>query len=157
MADSQADVLQSDRENTGDPGKILFSHLRHRRLMIGTGTTCKTTKGYPRCTSGPLRHKYIHRIVAAALIGRELERSEEVHHKDGDRRNFNWDNLLVLGQKDHGWVSAKQAWYMKELDIKLKTEWDIFMKAEEKRIDAEVQACKAEGRVYKVEDGTMKE
>jgi hypothetical protein len=126
-------------------------------VMKDTGTTCKTTKGYPRVTAGPLRHKYIHRIVAAALIGRELERSEEVHHKDSNRKNFNWDNLLVLGQKDHGWVSAKQAWYMKELDAKLKKEWDTFMKTEEKRIDAEVQACKAEGRVYRVEDGTMRE
>jgi hypothetical protein len=64
---------------------------------------------------------------------------------------------MVLGAKDHGWVSAKQAWYMKELDAKLKKEWDTFMKTEEKRIDAEVQACKAEGRVYRVEDGTMRE
>jgi hypothetical protein len=62
-----------------------------------TGTTCKTTKRYPRVTAGPLRNKYIHRVVAAALLGRELERSEEVHHKDEDRRNFNWDNLMVLG------------------------------------------------------------
>ncbi len=45
-----------------------------------TGTTCKTTKRYPRCTAGPLRHKYIHRIVAAALLGRELTKDEEVHH-----------------------------------------------------------------------------
>ena len=125
--------------------------------MKGTGTTCKTTKRYPRVTAGPLRHKYIHRIVAAELIGRELERSEEVHHKDGDRLNFNWDNLLVLGQKDHGWVSAKQAWYMKEHDIKLKNEWDEFMDSEGDRFDAEVRACRNDGHAYGVEDGTMRE
>ena len=39
--------------------------------MINTGTTCKTTKRYPRVTAGPLRHKYIHRIVAAALVAEE--------------------------------------------------------------------------------------
>lgn len=122
-----------------------------------TGTTYKTTKRYPRVTAGPLRHKYVHRIVAAALIGRELERSEEVHHKDSDRRNFNWDNLIVLGAADHGWVSAKQAWYMREQDARKKLEWDVFMADEAKRFDSEIKSCKASGTVYNVTDGTMKD
>jgi hypothetical protein len=121
------------------------------------GTTCKTTKRYPRVTAGPLRHKYIHRIVAAALIGRELERSEEVHHKDADRRNFNWDNLMVLGGKDHGWVSAKQAWYMREQDVLKKVEWDEFMAGEEKRFDREIAVCKSQGIPYNYQDGKMHE
>lgn len=125
--------------------------------MINTGTTCKTTKRYPRVTAGPLRHKYVHRIVAAALLGRELERSEEVHHKDHDRRNFNWDNLMVLGAVDHGWVSAKQAWYMRELDVKLKQEWDEFMVAEEKRFDGQIQEAKKNGKPWEAEDGKIEE
>ena len=125
--------------------------------MITTGTTCKTTKRYPRVTAGTLRHKYIHRIVAAALLGRELERSEEVHHKDHDRRNFNWDNLMVLGAVDHGWVSAKQAWYMRELDVKLKQEWDEFMVAEEKRFDGQIQEAKKNGKPWEAEDGKIEE
>ena len=125
--------------------------------MLTTGTTCKTTKRYPRVTAGPLRHRYIHRIVAAALLGRELERSEEVHHRDGDRRNFNWDNLTVLGAKDHGWVSAKQAWYMRELDVKLKKEWDDFMKSEEKRFNEKIQEAKTEGVPYTYEDGQIEQ
>lgn len=126
-------------------------------MQMKAGTTCKTTKKYPRVTAGPLRHKYIHRIVAAALIGRELTRDEEVHHKDSDRRNFNWDNLLVLGEKDHGWVSSKQNWYMKSHDIKLKREWDEYMESEEKRFDEEIAACKATGVAYNVQDGQMRE
>ena len=125
--------------------------------MINTGTTCKTTKRYPRVTAGPLRHKYVHRIVAAALLGRELERSEEVHHKDHDRRNFNWDNLMVLGAVDHGWVSAKQAWYMRELDVKLKQEWDEFMVAEENRFDGQIQEAKKNGKPWEAEDGKIEE
>ena len=121
------------------------------------GTTCKTTKKHPRCTAGPLRHKYIHRIVAAALVGRELTKDEEVHHRDGDRRNFNWDNLLVLGEKDHGWVSAKQAWYMKEMDILEKSQWDDFMAEEARRFQNEVALAKHESRVYNVMDGSMRE
>ena len=122
-----------------------------------TGTTCKTTKRYPRCTAGPLRHKYIHRIVAAALLGRELTKDEEVHHKDGDRRNFNWDNLLVLGSKDHGWVSSKQNWYMREHDFLLKQEWDDYMETEYKRFAADIAVAKTNGVPYSVEDGQMRE
>lgn len=125
--------------------------------MFATGTTYKTTKGYPRVTAGPLRHKYVHRIVAAALLGRELERSEEVHHKDGNRKNFNWDNLMVLGSQDHGWVSAKQAWYMRELDVKLKQEWDEFMSEEEKKFDEQIREAKKEGKPWSVQDGQIEE
>lgn len=122
-----------------------------------TGTTHKNKKRYPRVTAGPLRDQRIHRVVAAALLGRDLRRDEEVHHKDGNRLNFKWDNLLVLGNKDHGWVSAKQAWYMRELDVKLKKEWDEFMDSEAKRFDEDVQIAKAAGVPYAVEDSHMKE
>lgn len=98
-----------------------------------TGTTCKTTKNYPRVTAGPLRYQYIHRIVAAAMLGRDLKKDEEVHHRDGDERNFHFSNLVIRGQKDHGWISAKQAWYMKEQDGKLKEVWEKFIKEEDER------------------------
>jgi len=121
------------------------------------GLTFKTTKKYPRVTAGPLRHKYVHRIVAAALIGRELTKDEEVHHKDGNRLNFNWDNLMVLGSKDHGWVSSKQNWYMKEHDFLLKQQWDDYMDEEYKLFDADVALAKANGVPYNVDDGQMRE
>jgi hypothetical protein len=98
--------------------------------MRGAGTTTKTTKGYPRMTAGPLRNQYIHRIVAAALLGRTLTRDEEVHHVNGDRRNCWFTNLWVIGEVDHGWVSAKQHWFMKNRDERLKKEWDQFMAEE---------------------------
>jgi len=122
-----------------------------------TGTTCKTTKRYPRVTAGPLRHKYIHRIVAVALLGRELNKDEQVHHRDGDRRNFNWDNLLVLGEKDHGWVSAKQAWYMKEMNVLEKRQRDEFMEEEAQRFHTNISLAKSEGVPYNVPDGCMRE
>jgi hypothetical protein len=122
----------------------------------GTGTTVKTTKRYPRVTAGPLRNKYIHRIVAAALVGRELNRDEEVHHKDGDRRNFNWDNLLILGNEDHGWVSAKQAWYMRTRDERLKQEWDEFMAEQEKQQQANIAASRSTGQPWYGQDGQLR-
>lgn len=128
--------------------------MPRRRKRAGTTVN---KKGYLRVTAGPLRDHYVHRIVAAALLGRDLERSEEVHHKDKDRLNPGWKNLMVLGALDHGWVSAKQAWYMREHDIKLKVEWDEFMAEEERKFDERVQEAKANGKEYRYEDGHIEE
>lgn len=125
--------------------------------MRKCGTTVKTTKGYPRVTAGPLRHQYIHRIVAAALIGRELKCDEEVHHRDGDRLNFHYSNLIVLGNKDHGWVSAKQAYFMREIKEPAdKREWDDFMEQEHKKFSAEVRRAKTDGIPWRAQDGQVK-
>ena len=120
-----------------------------------TGTTCKTTKKYPRVTAGPLRNQYVHRIVAAALIGRTLNRDEEVHHRDGDVRNFWFTNLHVLGSKDHGWVSAKQAYYMRQRDLFEEAEWKKFMEEEHARFQTAAQRAKNEGVPWTEEDGQM--
>lgn len=87
----------------------------------------KHVKGYPRVSAGPLRHQLVHRIVAAAMLGRPLKPDEEVHYRDGNKLNFSHENLMVLGSKDHGWVSAKQASFMRRKDAQLKKEFDEFM------------------------------
>lgn len=106
------------------------------------GYTRKTTKKYPRITAGPLRGQYIHRVVAAAMLGRRLSRDEQVDHRDGNRLNFSFDNLIVRGESDHGWVSAKQAWFMKNKDAKLKEEWDSFMAQQDEEQQVQVMASK---------------
>lgn len=83
-------------------------------------------KGYPRIGAGPMRGQRLHRIIAAAKIGRPLTEDEDVHHKDGDKLNFAPENLQVMGHRDHGCVSAKQHHVLKGLDISLKEEWDAF-------------------------------
>lgn len=104
------------------------------------GHTRKTTKKYPRFTAGPLRGQYIHRVIAAAMLGRKLSRDEQVDHKDRNRLNCWFTNLIIRGESDHGWVSAKQAWYMKQKDGKLKAEWDEFMAAKDE--EQQVEICK---------------
>lgn len=94
---------------------------------LRNGHTMKTTKGYPRFSAGPLRGQYVHRVVAEALLGRKLKKDEQVHHRDGDKLNCRWDNIIIRGVSDHGWVSAKQAWFMKQQDGALKQEWDEFL------------------------------
>lgn len=123
-----------------------------------TGTTCKTTKRYPRVTAGPLRNQYVHRIVAAAMIGRELTRDEEVNHKDQDRRNFWFTNLYVLGQQDHGWVSAKQSHFMRHRDSAEKIEWDTFMTEQEAQQAVEIARAKNENRPWEGRpDGALRQ
>lgn len=45
---------------------------------------------------------YVHRAVASSVLGRELRRAENVHHIDGDRKNNDKSNLLVLSASVHG-------------------------------------------------------
>ena len=82
----------------------------------------------------------MHRMVAAALIGRDLDKSEEVHHLDADRKNCHFLNLMVLGQKDHSWVSSRQAWFMREKDKREKRDWDEFMSEKDTEFRDEVDA-----------------
>jgi HNH endonuclease len=146
--------MQNTKTNSWETSKPKKKQLKRGKKQRGYSVH---SKGYFKITSGPLRYHYIHRIVAAALLGRDLRRDEEVHHRDGDKRNFKWDNLTVMGSIDHGWISAKQSWYMREMDIKLKKYWDEFMEQEEKRFDEKVQETKAEGVPYEYEDGHIQE
>jgi hypothetical protein len=46
---------------------------------------------------------------------------------------------------------------MRELDVKLKQEWDEFMVAEEKRFDGQIQEAKKNGKPWEAEDGKIEE
>lgn len=82
------------------------------RFKAVLGTTI-TKKGYVRITAGPQRHMYIHRLLAAFKLGRPLKKDEDVHHRNGNKLDFSFDNLQVLGHREHGCVSAKQHFYLK--------------------------------------------
>jgi HNH endonuclease len=108
-------------------------------------------------TAGPLRNQLVHRIVAAAMIGRDLKKDEEVHHRDTNRLNPHWSNLIVMGNKDHGWVSAKQAWFMRDRDAKEKAEWDQFMADKATEFQLEVAEARGEGKPWQAtkKDGML--
>jgi len=65
-------------------------------------------KGYPRLSAGVCRDKYVHILVAEGMMGRPLEPWEEVHHKDGDRSNPRWTNLIVIDKVKHSEISRRQ-------------------------------------------------
>ena len=55
------------------------------------------------------RHKYVreHRLVIENNIGRFLAPFEIVHHIDGNKKNNNVDNLLLLTQGEHASLHLK--------------------------------------------------
>lgn len=78
-----------------------------------------TAKGYPRFFSeGPRRGEYVHRYEAAKMQGRPLTADQEVHHGRGGKLDFSHGNLKIMGTSEHSWVSARQAFWMRCLDIK---------------------------------------
>lgn len=90
-----------------------------------TGTKIDN-KGYLAITAGPMRGTRVHTIVAEVMLGRKLRPDKQVHHRDGNKLNCDWRNLEVLGEREHGAVSARQAWYFFTHDIKAKKEWDDY-------------------------------
>ena len=63
---------------------------------------------------GPQRDKFVHILVAEAMLRRPLRKDEHVHLKDGDTKNPAWKNLLILGEAVHNAVSNRQYWYLKQ-------------------------------------------
>lgn len=65
---------------------VSINKIRKRK---GNGTLQK----YLRITAGPQRGKYVHRLIVAARIGRDLHDWEEIDHKDGNTLNDHPSNL----------------------------------------------------------------
>lgn len=47
------------------------------------------------------RGQVLHRVIAEEVLGRKLEYNEVLHHLDGDAKNNNLDNLLLLSRSNH--------------------------------------------------------
>lgn len=64
--------------------------IRTSRLGSGNGTTYEKTYG-----------RHTHRLVAEQILGRPLAAGEIVHHIDGNKRNNDPSNLMVMTQAEH--------------------------------------------------------
>lgn len=81
-------------------------------------------KGYPRISAGPHRGVRVHTLVAEAMLGRKLEKHEDVNHVDQNKLNCEWTNLEVLDHRTHGYVSSQQAQFMRRREEQAKREWE---------------------------------
>lgn len=59
--------------------------------------------------SYPIRNgKAAHRTAAETKLGRPLQKDEDVHHRDDDKKNFNPTNLDVMKHGDHSKMTSSK-------------------------------------------------
>jgi hypothetical protein len=87
---------------------------RHGRWSGGVSTN---GAGYLRIKAGRLRGVYVHNLVMAAKLGRDLDEDEEVHHINGDRADPRPGNLEVKKLDQHRaflngrpWPARRKVW-----------------------------------------------
>lgn len=78
--------------------------------------------GYPRVEIGRLNKYYRHRLVAFMWVEGRTEERRYVHHKDGDRLNFNALNLAWCTHKENiDCINSPESYYNwrqpRELDL----------------------------------------
>ena len=67
-------------------------------LMKQSLKTYIDANGYVVTTRG---HRYFHRLIMEYHLGRQLEKSEHVHHKNGKKTDNRLTNLIVMNGWDH--------------------------------------------------------
>ncbi len=71
-----------------------------------------------------------HRLVIEGVLGRYLDKSEIVHHIDGDRRNNDPSNLMVTDHKNHSSCTSKhrERYKVSEAFIKSIGKWEDYLR-----------------------------
>ena len=74
--------------------------VAHRKIGELDGFMIVDNKRYPYILlpTGSIR---VHRYVAKKKIGRELKPTESVHHIDGNKKNWNEENIVVISDRLH--------------------------------------------------------
>ncbi len=64
---------------------------------------------YIRVSAGPQRGQYVHRMIAAAKLGRPLRDDEEVDHDNGDTFDNAPENLIVRTMSEHAKLTRQRS------------------------------------------------
>ena len=62
---------------------------------------------------------YEHRVIMEQFLNRKLSLNELVHHKDGNKRNNNIENLEIITRGEHASLHHKGKKYSKKLKLKM--------------------------------------
>lgn len=76
-----------------------IAHRGKNNSMYKTGTY--DHEGYIQELKSEGGYKFIHRRVIEEILGRELQSSEHIHHIDGDTKNNEINNLVILTCSEH--------------------------------------------------------
>ncbi|MBB6716351.1 HNH endonuclease [Clostridium gasigenes] len=91
----------SDMNKELNPNRMtekVKENIRWSHLLKGEG------KAYPK-----IHGRHAHRVIAEKKIGRKLKKGEVVHHIDGNKLNYNENNLEVISsQKEHAKIHNTQ-------------------------------------------------
>lgn len=82
---------------------------RGNGTYLNTIERCGLAIQYLRVSSGPQRNRYVHQLVAEAMLGRSLMHFEEVDHKDGNTLNNHFTNLQVIHASAHAKETRRRA------------------------------------------------
>lgn len=86
-------------------GRLWRSKSEHGRRgkRAWCSRLCFRTWERKRCNSYPkIGAQHAHRLVFEKHLGRPLRSDEVIHHKDGNRLNFELSNLQLTNRAEHG-------------------------------------------------------